>query len=159
MCRSQGRDPRLPLDKALIYVLLLISGLEPHPGPNHLENRKRICAVCLLKADKRRSSYRSVNEHQEAMIKEKISSVYDKENLCLPTGLCNPCRCKIERPYVCKRFPDYSKIFKNGSLKWTRDRESKIDKCDCKICEVSAAKIHEYKEMKNKWLGITLSLG
>ena len=143
----------MPLNKALIFVLLFISGLEPHPGPNHLQNRERVCAVCLLKADKVKTGYRCVNEHQEAMIKEKISAVYDRENLCLPTGLCNACRLKIERPYVCNRFPNYSKIFKNGSLKWTRERESKVDKCDCEICKVSAAKMNEYRKMKNSWLG------
>ena len=141
--------------KSLILMLLLIAGVEPHPGPkvNHHEARKRVCAVCLLKAHKTKSGFRSVNDHQEQMIQEKISRVYDRQNLCLPTGLCNPCRLKIERPYVCKRFPDYSKIFPNGSLKWTRDRESKVESCTCHLCKISSAGMHEFKKMAAKWRG------
>ena len=108
--------------KEMILKLLFMGGIELQPGPaDHVENRKAVCAVCLLKAHKTKSGYRQVNAHQEEMIKEKVSKVYDRENLTLPTGLCNPCRCKLERDYKCKRYPDYSKIFKNGSLKVIRN--------------------------------------
>ena len=133
--------------------LLLMGGIEPHPGPGHIENRNRVCAVCMLKAEKTRTGYRVVNEHQEELIREKVSSVYDKRNMCLPCGLCNCCRLKIERPYTCKKYPDYSKIFKNGSIKWTRERENNAEKCECHICKVSAANSHVYRKMIVKWKG------
>ena len=138
---------------SLVLALLLIGSVELNPGPNHLESRKRVCAVCLLKAEKTKSGYRAVSDHQEKMIQEKINAVYSKDNLCLPAGLCNCCRLKIERKYTCKRYPDYSKIFSNGSIKWTREREEEMDKCSCKICEVSSAKSHAYKKMIRKWKG------
>ena len=102
--------------KELILKLLLMGGVEPQPGPDYLENRQRVCAVCLLKADKLKDGYRQVNALQEQLIIE-VSAVYDRQNLSLPCGLCQPCRMKIERNYVYKLYPDYSKIFKNGSLK------------------------------------------
>ena len=147
-CGCRGYDP-----KCVILASLLMGGIEANPGPDHLENRRRVCAVCLLKAEKTKSGYRMVNEHQETMIKEKINAIYSRENLCLPVGLCNPCRLKLERVYVCKRYPDYSKIFKNGSLKWTRERQNKIETCTCKICEVSKASSFAYKKMIRKWKG------
>lgn len=87
------------------------------------------------------------------MIREKVNKIYDRDNMCLPTGLCNPCRLKLERPYVCKKYPNYSKIFSNGSLRWTRERQDKEDQCNCKICVVSSANSYAYKKMVKKWKG------
>ena len=143
--------------RKLILTLLFIGCVEAQPGPcsshKHSHNRNKVCAVCLLKSAKTKNGFRTVNEHQAEMIREKVNKIYDRDNMCLPTGLCNPCRLKLERPYTCKKYPDYSKIFSNGSLRWTRERQDKEDQCSCKICVVSSANSNAYKKMVKKWKG------
>ena len=108
-----------------------MAGVESNPGPLHHENRSKVCAMCLLKADKNNGKNNGkniiVNERQEKLIREKVNAVYDSKNICLPIGMCNSCRSKIKRDCTDMKVPDYGKIFKNGSLKWTRDRETKAN--------------------------------
>ena len=124
------------------------------PGPSHIESRKKVCAVCMLKSTKTRGGgYRTVNEKQETKIKDLVNKVYSRDNLCLPSGLCDSCRMKLDRDHKFTKFPNYSKIFTNGSIKWTRDRENEADNCNCKICEVGGSSFIQYKKIVQKWKG------
>lgn len=88
-----------------------------------------------------------MNAKQCEIIK-KINNSYDNLNLCLPNGLCNGCRSKLSRNPSSLEKPDYSSIFKNGTLKWTRENE-KVEVCDCKICEMAASKGGSFKKLDN----------
>ena len=139
---------------ALIMTLLFIGGVEIHPGPCHMESRRKVCAVCMLKSAKTKyGGYRTVNEKQETKIRDLVNKVYSKDNLCLPSGLCDSCRMKLDRNHKFTKFPNYAEIFTNGSIKWTRDRENEAKNCACKICEVGAASLFQYRKMVEKWKG------
>jgi ferredoxin len=139
-------------NKILILKLLLISGIESNPGPSpegtHLLNREKCCAVCFLKA------YRVINENQEKLIKQHVSSEYDKNNLCLPIGICKTCHMTLHgRPEAITKFPDYKSLFQDKNL--TRARGSK-EACTCLSCKVALAGGLQYMKLKKDILQKTI---
>lgn len=129
--------------KALILKLLMISGIEENPGPehDHLENRKKCCAICFLKAD------REISSTQENCIKEQISSDYDSSNPRLPSGICFDCRSKLNSNPLKLKVPDYNKNCPDNHLKWSRSNEAASKSCSCLMCRVVMSNGGGYKKV------------
>ena len=127
-------------------MLLIISGIEVHPGPCHMENHGKCCALCLLKGN------RIISSTHILKIQEIVPE-YDYNNKCLPSGICNKCRSKLGRDLKQVKKPDYTKIFQNGNLIWTREKEYNKNSCKCLICEVASSNGGDYAKLQNKILG------
>ena len=88
-----------------------------------------------------------VNETQNGLIK-KLNADYDCTNLCMPNGLCNSCRSKLNRSLEKVEKPDYLTIFSNGAQKWTRELEKNVDSCTCKLCYIAGSRGGHIKKWK-----------
>ena len=107
------------------------------------------CLGCLLKGE------RIINEEQAKSLRENLFSDYDKENKCLPSGICSACRNKLKRKCKNLKEPNYSSIFEKGGLIWTREREKNAESCSCLICQVGSSSGGAYKKLKIKISGAT----
>ncbi len=101
------------------------------PRPTHLENCKRVCAVCWQKARRRACKAEFAN------INKFIISNYTPYSPYFPSGLCATCSRTLYR-YRSGEFTraiTISTDFSPGHLRITgTDRD-----CSCRICEIASA--------------------
>ena len=133
------KTPKDMRSTGLLFLLLLLQGVEANPGPSHEESRNKVCGVCYLK------STDSVNAEQETLIRTHVDSAYDSNHLGFPNGICNKCRCKLSRKNKVERSEKQEEYALLGKSKWLR---SKTDQnCTCAICKIAKSNGHDYKKL------------
>ena len=102
----------------------------PHYPRTHMQNRKRVCIICMKKATCNISHLVLERIHTHI---EKLEQ-YDPSNPYFPTTICGSCRCSLT---------DISKGIKNSTLLpkiFSYERliiSENSTKCNCLICQIS----------------------